>query len=48
MDYSKVRLPETEKILTTSIRMVFHDGMTESYVASVGDAIRKVANHYAV
>jgi perosamine synthetase len=46
MDYSKVSLPETEKILTTSIRMVFNDAMTESYAASVGDGIRKVAEHY--
>jgi dTDP-4-amino-4,6-dideoxygalactose transaminase len=47
MDYSKVSLPVTEDILTTSVRMVFHDGMTESYMASIGDAIRKVAEHYA-
>ena len=38
MDYSKVSLPETKRILDTSIRMVFHEGMTESYIASVGDA----------
>ena len=30
MDYSKVSLPETKRILTTSIRMVFNEGMTES------------------
>jgi perosamine synthetase len=47
MDYSKVSLPETEKILTTSIRIVFNDAMTESYAAGVGDGIRKVAEHYA-
>ena len=43
MDYSKVSLPVTTSILDTSIRMVFHEGMTESFMVSVGDAIRKVA-----
>jgi perosamine synthetase len=47
MDYSKVSLLETKGILDTSIRMVFHEGMTESFMVSVGDAIRKVAEHYA-
>jgi dTDP-4-amino-4,6-dideoxygalactose transaminase len=46
MDYSKVSCSEAEAILTTGIRMVLHEGMTESYVASVGDAIRKVAEYY--
>jgi perosamine synthetase len=48
MDYSKVALPETKEILDTSIRMVFHEGMTESFMVSVAEAIRKVAEHYAV
>jgi perosamine synthetase len=48
MDYSKVSLPETTKILDAGIRIVFHEGMTESFMTSVGDAIRKVAEHYAV
>ncbi len=48
MDYSKVSLPETKRILATSIRMVFHEGMTETYMTNVADAIRKVADHYAV
>ena len=47
MDYSKVSLPETSGILETGIRMVFHEGMTEEYMVSVADAIRKVAEHYA-
>lgn len=47
MDYSKVSLPETERILTTSVRMVINDAMTEGWAASVGDGIRKVAEHYA-
>ena len=47
MDYSKVSLPETKSILETSVRLIFHEEMTETYMASVGDAIRKVAEHYA-
>jgi perosamine synthetase len=47
MDYSKVSLPETTSILKTGVRMVINDAMTESYAASVGDGIRKVAEHYA-
>lgn len=47
MDYSKVSLPETNGILQTGVRMVLNDAMTETYAASVGDAIRKVAEHYA-
>jgi len=47
MDYSKVSLPETKKILDNGVRMVFHEGMTESFMTSCGDAIRKVAEHYA-
>jgi len=48
MDYSKVSLPETKRILDNSIRMVFREEMTESFMVSVADAIRKVAEHYAV
>jgi len=47
MDYSKVSLDETEKILTTGVRIVVNEGMTETYIASVGEAVRKVAEHYA-
>jgi dTDP-4-amino-4,6-dideoxygalactose transaminase len=48
MDYSKVSCPEAESILTTGVRIVVHEKMTDRYIASVGDAIRKVAQHYAV
>jgi dTDP-4-amino-4,6-dideoxygalactose transaminase len=48
MDYSKVSLPETKRILNDSIRMVFHEEMTETFMVSVADGIRKVAEHYAV
>lgn len=47
MDYSKVSCLESESILSTGVRIVIHEKMTDSYVASVGDAIRKVAIHYA-
>jgi dTDP-4-amino-4,6-dideoxygalactose transaminase len=47
MDYSKVSLPETSKILANGVRMVFHEGMTEGFIGGVADAIRKVADHYA-
>src|SRR4051794_1944225 len=47
MDYSKVSLPETKSILDTGVRLVFHEGMTESFMVSVAEAIRKVAEHYA-
>jgi dTDP-4-amino-4,6-dideoxygalactose transaminase len=47
MDYSQVSLPETTKILETGVRMVLNEGMTESFATSVGDGIRKVAEHYA-
>ncbi len=47
MDYSTVSCPEAEAILKTGVRIVIHEKMTDSYIASVGDAIRKVADHYA-
>jgi dTDP-4-amino-4,6-dideoxygalactose transaminase len=47
MDYSQVSCPEAEAILQSSIRMTLHEGMTESYAASLGAAIKKVAEHYA-
>jgi dTDP-4-amino-4,6-dideoxygalactose transaminase len=47
MDYSKVSCPEAEKILQTGVRIVIHEGMSEAYVAEVGEAIGKVARHYS-
>jgi dTDP-4-amino-4,6-dideoxygalactose transaminase len=47
MDYSKVSCPQAEAILQTGVRVVIHEEMTDSYIGSVGDAIRKVAGHYA-
>jgi hypothetical protein len=42
-----VSCPEAEKILQTGVRIVIHEGMRESYIADVGEAIGKVARHYA-
>lgn len=47
MDYTKVSCPEAEQILQTGVRIVIHEGMSEDYVLSMADAVRKVANHYA-
>jgi len=47
MDYSKHQTPEAEAILRTGIKITIHEAMTEDYIASVADAIRKVARHYA-
>ena len=47
MDYSRHQTPEAEAILRTGIKVTIHQAMTEDYVASVADAIRKVARHYA-
>ena len=47
MDYTKVSCPEAEKILQTGVRIAIHEGMSEAYVSNVGEAIGKVARHYA-
>lgn len=47
MDYSKHQTPEAEAILQTGIRVTIHEAMTEDYIVSVAEAIRKVARHYA-
>jgi dTDP-4-amino-4,6-dideoxygalactose transaminase len=46
MDYSKVSCPEAEAILKTSIKMTLHEGMTEEYIRTAGEAVRKVARFY--
>jgi dTDP-4-amino-4,6-dideoxygalactose transaminase len=48
MDYTKVSCPEAEVILRTTIRLTIHESMTEKYVLSMAEAVRKVASHYAV
>lgn len=47
MDYAQVSCPEAESILATSVRVVVNEAMSEPYMRSVADAIRKVARHYA-
>jgi dTDP-4-amino-4,6-dideoxygalactose transaminase len=46
MDYSKHQTPEAEAILQTGVRITIHEAMTDEYILSVAEAIRKVANHY--
>jgi dTDP-4-amino-4,6-dideoxygalactose transaminase len=48
MDYAKVSCPEAESILKTGVRLTIHEGMSEAYVLSLAEAVRKVAAHYAV
>jgi dTDP-4-amino-4,6-dideoxygalactose transaminase len=47
MDYSKVKLPEAERILATCSNFQVHEGMDEAYIRDIAKAIRKVAKHYA-
>jgi dTDP-4-amino-4,6-dideoxygalactose transaminase len=47
MDYTKVSCPETEAILASGVRVVIHEAMSEAYVLSLAEAVRKVASHYA-
>ena len=47
MDYSKVVCPEAEAIQQQGVRIVIHEGMTDDYISKVGDAIGKVARHFA-
>jgi dTDP-4-amino-4,6-dideoxygalactose transaminase len=47
-DYTRESCPEAEAILRTGVRVTIHEGMSEEYVLSVAEAIRKVAGHYAV
>jgi len=46
MDYDKHRTPEAEAILQSGIRLSIHEAMTEEYITSVAEAVRKVAHHY--
>ena len=47
MDYTKVCCPEAESILTTGVRVVINEGMSDPYILNVAAAVRKVASHYA-
>ena len=46
-DREHIIAPDFSGPLDNGVRMVFHEGMTESFMTSCGDAIRKVAEHYA-
>jgi len=47
VDYTAQQTPVAEEILRSGIRITIHEAMTEEYVASVGEAVRKVARYYA-
>jgi dTDP-4-amino-4,6-dideoxygalactose transaminase len=46
MDYTRHKCPEAEAILATGIRVMLNEHMTEAYVASLAEAITKVARHF--
>ncbi len=48
MDYREVCCPVAEDILKTSIRVSVHEGMDDSFVDQLADAIEKVVRYYAV
>jgi perosamine synthetase len=47
MDYSRHETPEAEAILQTGIRVTIHEAMTDEYIRSVAEGIRKVARFYS-
>ncbi len=47
MDYTKVKCPEAEAILTTGISCTLNESMDETHIREVAAAVRKVAKHYA-
>jgi dTDP-4-amino-4,6-dideoxygalactose transaminase len=48
MDYSKVKLPVTEKILETCMLFRLNQAMDEEYIRAVAKGVRKVAKHFSV
>jgi dTDP-4-amino-4,6-dideoxygalactose transaminase len=46
MDYTKVKLTETEAILKTCLRFHITEAMDEDYVRATAKAVRKVAKYY--
>ncbi|WP_414661813.1 DegT/DnrJ/EryC1/StrS family aminotransferase [Horticoccus sp. 23ND18S-11] len=46
MDYTKVKCPEAEAILSTGIQMPLHEAMDEALIRESAAAIRKVAKAY--
>lgn len=47
MDYTRVRCPEAEGILTTGVHFSLNESMDEAYVREIGAAVRKVAKHFS-
>lgn len=47
MDYRKVSCPVAEEILKTGVVFPVFEGMEDDFVEQLGQAIRKVAEHYA-
>lgn len=47
MDYRDVHCPVAEKLIREWFRLILFEGMTDSYLHEVGQAIRKVATHFA-
>jgi dTDP-4-amino-4,6-dideoxygalactose transaminase len=48
MDYARVKLPETQAILDTGIRIQLNEAMPDDYIEAIASGIAKVARHYAV
>jgi dTDP-4-amino-4,6-dideoxygalactose transaminase len=46
MDYTQVKCPEAEAILTTGIQLAVNESMDETFIREVGAAVRKVAKHF--
>ena len=48
MDYTQVKCPEAEAILTTGIQCTLNESMDEALMRETAAAVRKVAKHYTV
>ncbi len=48
MDYTQVKCPNAESMLSDGVRVPIYEYMTEEYIRQVAAAIQKVARHYAV
>lgn len=48
MDFTKHSCPEAEAILTSCVRVLINENMTEEYIRQLAAAIQKVARYYAV
>lgn len=46
MDYTQVKCPEAEAILSTGVQCPLHEAMDETLIRETAAAIRKVAKHY--